>query len=1314
MTTIGALCAAVVMLALWSGSAGAAYTHSFISSFGSFSKVTSIAIDQSTGDVYVFDNGIGGGTISKFDPEGKPVNFSSTGTNEITNVGTDPYNPAESEIAVDSNPLSKAYGDIYAAIVEANEKKLVIFSASGAKVGELTKEVEKEVSTAFRTWLHTGPCGVATDPQGNVYVGLWGGGIEGHVNEYAPSGTHPVNTDYVGSLWGLPSYGTCSIAVDSAGNTFVGVNGTVYSASQFNKTKTAASGSAAFSGSESDTLATDPSTDELYVDTSESGVLQFGPHGEPFGSPKATFAAFGEGAILFGESYGVAVNKSGDVYVSDGSGHISKFGPTVLVPDVTIEPASNVGTTSATVSGTVNPDGVEVTSCAFEYGVGGKYDHSVACPTAPGSGSSPVPETVELTGLASTYGYSVRLSARNAQGQTVAAQSFTTLTPTGPPSVSGVYVYGVTKVAAIFSGSVDPTGLDTVYRFEYGTTMSYGMRVPVPDVDVGSSFSSGGVEAAVTGLSPGTEYHVRLVASNSAGTTYGPDQPFTTLPAAVIVVEHASAIGLEEAKLEARIGPLGDATTYHFEYGSTSAYGTSVPVPDGDAGTGSLSENVSFEGEQVSQHIGGLQPGMTYHYRVVATNALGSVPGQDRTFTTTSPPVVAPPDNCPNAAFRAGGLSEGLPDCRAYEKVSPLDKNGSDIGGRGFYATRASVDGDRASFIASTGFGDTTGSGANGSVTYIASRGSNGWSFNAVTPPSPLTSVQTLENTTVFEGFSSDLQSALVYGFQLVGGASGTGSENFYHEDLANGGLETATLNTSGSPVCLEPKCWDGTLAGYASNDVSVITFQTREKITPEKTTGMTLYAWEHGAVHVAGVLPDGSLPAGGSESAGGAGGYGAYAPVAANDSVSSDGSRILFVSPVEGSGSRQLYMRKKGTSTVWLSRPWISPSVEPEGVKLQAASPDGTKVLFTSRTPLLGSDPNNAEVGLYLYTDTAENAESEAKLTFIARLDVRTSNPSEKEAGVTAMNGDASHIYIANPTPSPGLPEKGEYLWDNGTLHHILNTPIVPEQALSRGLQPGEPQVDEVRVSADGRRLAFLSAALANPAPGQDSGGNQAMYLYDEGTEKVRCVSCPPNGAPMTAPVYTEPEALLPGLVAPQGYPFAPRWFSSDGRFVFFSSKDALVPQDTNGLADVYEYDADTGQIKLLSSGTGENGSWFEEASANGSDAFFLTSQKLTGWDTDRLTDLYDVRIDGGLPEPPPAAVPCDGDACQGIPSAVPSFNTESGFAGLGNQLSGAVKAKAKKKGKSKPRKQRKRKHGKHGRKARRSSRHVSSRVGR
>jgi hypothetical protein len=134
--------------------------------------------------------------------------------------------------------------------------------------------------------------------------------------------------------------------------------------------------------------------------------------------------------------------------------------------------------------------------------------------------------------------------------------------------------------------------------------------------------------------------------------------------------------------------------------------------------------------------------------------------------------------------------------------------------------------------------------------------------------------------------------------------------------------------------------------------------------------------------------------------------------------------------------------------------------------------------------------------------------------------------------------------------------------------------------------------------------------------------------------------------------------------------------YFSRNGKYVFFNTEEALVPQDTNKLVDAYEYDTANGTLSLLSTGSGEFGTWFVGTSASGRDAFLVTRQKLNGWDP----DLYDARIGGDLPEPPPPRTPCAGDECQGIPSAVPGFNTASEFVGAGNPtFEAAAKAKAK-----------------------------------
>jgi hypothetical protein len=125
----------------------------------------------------------------------------------------------------------------------------------------------------------------------------------------------------------------------------------------------------------------------------------------------------------------------------------------------------------------------------------------------------------------------------------------------------------------------------------------------------------------------------------------------------------------------------------------------------------------------------------------------------------------------------------------------------------------------------------------------------------------------------------------------------------------------------------------------------------------------------------------------------------------------------------------------------------------------------------------------------------------------------------------------------------------------------------------------------------------------------------------------------------------------------------------SVDGARVFFATKEGLVSEDTNGVADVYEYNTIDGSRSLISSGESNNPSLFLEASQDGRDVFFITTERLSGWDSDNAYDLYDARADGGLSEPSVAPASCQGDACQPVP-VVPNDVTpsSSGFAGPGD----------------------------------------------
>jgi hypothetical protein len=608
----------------------------------------------------------------------------------------------------------------------------------------------------------------------------------------------------------------------------------------------------------------------------------------------------------------------------------------------------------------------------------------------------------------------------------------------------------------------------------------------------------------------------------------------------------------------------------------------------------------------------------------------------------TSAAVGAEGDLCPNAALRAEGPSAALPDCRAYELVTPVDKNGGDVLGTAMM-NRSSDSGNALMFGSATGIGDSGGSGVAGLVQYVAVRAPGGWVSKGITPtPSPNVG-QLFFGSTLVWNLSGELDRAVIEGDRLPGGSNPVPNQfdNLYVESTATRQLETVTTFL-GTEEPANPFAMTGSYKG-SSSDLGVVAYETRLNMLPGLTgSDMKLYEFDHGTVTVAGILPDGSQPAGGSSG---------VRPTNSEikDGVSTDGSRIFFMSPVDGSSAPQLYVRKDGASTVWISQSEVTPPVaEPRNVRFQAASPDGRKVLFTTTDRLTGSDPGGEGYGLYLYSDSP-SPETESNLKFIARIsEAEREWYSDSGGAIWGMSDDGGRIYFSS-APEAGLPGQGGlYLWEDEQLRRIA--PVADGEA--------------PRISQDGRFLSFFSnGALTSQAIDE-----RAMYLYDADTGSTTCASCPSSGAAATAPVEAAPDATSAGIQF--GFSARRRFLSSDGHYAFFTTADALVSGDTNKLPDVYEYNTQTGQVSLLSSGTGNAGSWFAEASPSGNDVFMLTRQQMTGWDIDKLVDVYDMRVGGGYPEPPQPRVPCEGDECQGTPSAPPAFNTNSTFAGLGNVL--------------------------------------------
>jgi hypothetical protein len=196
-----------------------------------------------------------------------------------------------------------------------------------------------------------------------------------------------------------------------------------------------------------------------------------------------------------------------------------------------------------------------------------------------------------------------------------------------PTAITGP-VSAVGPTSATASGTVNPNGQSTTWYFEYGTSTSYGKKTS--SKSAGSGTTNVQVSGTLTGLTPGTTYHYRLVATSSGGTTRGADGIFTTSSAPVAVTGSPTGVTVTSATLNGTVDPNGRATTSYFEYGTSTSYGSKTPLKSAGSGTTATS---------VSAPVSSLTPGRLYHYRLVATSDAGLSRGADRTFSTAGRPT---------------------------------------------------------------------------------------------------------------------------------------------------------------------------------------------------------------------------------------------------------------------------------------------------------------------------------------------------------------------------------------------------------------------------------------------------------------------------------------------------------------------------------------------------------------------------------------------------------------------------------------------------------------------------------------------------
>jgi NHL repeat len=853
-------------------------------------------------------------------------------------------------------------------------------------------------------------------------------------------------------------------------------------------------------------------------------------------------------------------------------------------------------------------------------------------------------------------------------------------------------------------------GEETTTHFEYITEADFLANgesfvgahpaTSTSEASAGSDFLLHEVQGAATPLVPETAYRCRVLAKNTDGEPIGQEGKFETKEPFEFGPIFVSSVGSESAVLHAEGNPLGIPTEAHFEYVDDADYRASgfakaklAPKAPLDFGAGE--ETVAKEAK-----IEGLDPGTGYHFRLRVENASFS------SGITCPHGGASCPDHEPLFQTLAAS-TPGLPDGRAYELVSPSDKNSAEVavprpaGGavdlneivpRMEAASESSQD-PAVTYTSWTSFGET--SGAPGTSQYLSKRTEQGWVTENISPAGR----QLLPLNPPLRGFSPDLRfAALVNREPRLTTDAQPGLENMYIRDNDSGELTALTKE----PISFTPVSSDAlfrrfctTFAGTSTDGRHAFFSADGAMAGAPSGVGFSLYeSSQDGApLKLVSVLPDGT-PASPAKNTH-FGGEELQSECTVDQgpirhAVSADGSVVFWTyGGTYKESPEPLLARIDGTRTVQLD---AKVAGEKNGGKGQfwAATADGSEAFFTAPDRL--TSVAHAAGQLYAY-NTAEGTTT----------DLTPGSTAPEIEGVIGAADDGSAVYFVGKGALTAGQENGGgetavagadnlYSWHQGEGLHFI--------AILSGLDQsdwGVPSALTARLTPDGEHLAFLSTEtealsgydnLKYPAGGcQAEYGSdllhgdphcQEVYLYDAESHDLTCVSCNPSAArpagPAGLPPWTNP---LEG----------PRYLSADGARLFFESPDSLSSDDTDETRDVYEFErpgsgtctaqaptfveSDGGCLSLISNGKSDDDSYFIDASADGRDVFFATRSSLVSRDRNANFDVYDASEGGGFPEPPPASPPCEGEACKPPSVAQPDvFGSPSSltFNGSGN----------------------------------------------
>jgi phosphodiesterase/alkaline phosphatase D-like protein len=582
---------------------------------------TGVAVDQASGNVYVAArNNAEAYEVFAFDPStGEPISLPHPIDGKAT--------PQESFSELAGVAVNQATHDIY--VLDSGRQEIDEFEADGTYLAQFGGPGEEPGTFPAGDRL----AGIAIDSTtGDVLVSNESNDV---ITRFSATGGYVSQFGRPGSGDGQFS-GPTGVALDSHGAVYVADPGN----SRVEKLGPTGGFLATLPAASPMAVAVDPANDHVFVGDAGSSGVPGEYHILEYSSSGTLLDDFGYSFI--NRSVGMAFGDLNDeLYVADRENNdISVFGQTTL-PAASTGAASNLGTTTATLSGTLNPEGTEA-HYYFQYGTTTEYgSESPARPGEPATGTSNVNASTTLTELEANTTYHYRLVATNPAGSTY-GQDQTLTTTQAPPTITEETGTATSATEATLSGGILPGNLDTTYHFDYGTSpTTYEASVPIPDGEAGASPTS--VSQAIVGLQPDTTYYFRLVATNNANgspsTTYGEQATFATPPPPPAVASLAATdITTTSATLSGTIGRAGSATEYIFEYESSCFAGLPFyysflcsPSPisgsEGTVGAGTGDETVTTL-------FTGLNPNTRYFYDVVGTNAGGTAHGEPREFTT--------------------------------------------------------------------------------------------------------------------------------------------------------------------------------------------------------------------------------------------------------------------------------------------------------------------------------------------------------------------------------------------------------------------------------------------------------------------------------------------------------------------------------------------------------------------------------------------------------------------------------------------------------------------------------------------------------